>query len=56
MKTFWGRYNVKSGKGKHTGSWHKVPANSKEEVIGKMLKGTRYQYHEVEVVTKDPRK
>ena len=33
-KIFWCKYNI--GK-----IWHRVPANSREEALGKMLKGTK---------------
>jgi hypothetical protein len=49
---YWGRYK----RGRKWGeTWHFLKgANSRDEALGKLLKGTLYNFTEVQITTKEP--
>jgi hypothetical protein len=51
MPIYYGRF--KQGR-KWSETWHRVPAISKAEALGKLLKGTRYSAAQVQITTKKP--
>ena len=50
---YWGRFKIG---GKWSTLWHLIPASSKDEALGKFIKGTYYQPNEVQITTREPAK
>ncbi len=50
-RVFWGRFKI--GR-KFSDTWHRIPANSMDEAVGKFLKNTRFTLQEIQVTTKTP--
>ncbi len=52
-RVYWGRF--KRGR-KWSPTWHRIPADSRDEAVGKFLKGTLYNASQIQIVISDPRK
>jgi hypothetical protein len=52
MKTYYGRF--KHGR-TWSKTWHRIPAQSKNEAIGKFIKDTKYTVAEIQIVSKEPK-
>ncbi len=52
-KIYWARFKLRSGWSK---TWHKISAVSRNEALGKFIKGTTWNPSQVQITTKEPKR